>query len=385
MERSLPATADVVVIGAGVMGLSTAYHLARAGCADVVVLEMAELPGSGSTGANAGGIRHQFSSAVNIELSRLSIQMMVDFEAATGTALDLNFCGYLFLFDNAGDLVQAGSDVALQNSLGVGSRIVTTDEIAQIAPLIDLDGILGGSFFERDGLADPSAVVNGYFGAARSLGVTVACSRLVTGIEARSGRIEAVASGDTRISTPAVVVAAGPWSGEVAALASVAVPIVPLRRQIMVTLPLSGIDRSFPFVIDFSRSLYFHYEGGGILTGMSNPGETPGFHPGLDDDWRTIHFAAALERLPLLAEARVHSEWAGYYEVTPDHQPILGPVPGIEGLYCCAGFSGHGFMHGPAAGLLMAEEILEGGARTIDIQTLKWRDFDATMGEDRVV
>ena len=387
LDNDLPPTAEVVIIGAGVMGLSTAYHLAKAGCGSVVVLEKAELPGSGATGANAGGIRHQFSSVINVELSRLSIEMMVNFESLTGHPLDLNLCGYLFLFDSKSSFEQARSDVRLQNELGVGTQLLSPDQVQAHVPLVDLEGIVGGTFYEGDGLADPSMVVNGYAGAAQTLGVKLAYCQRSTAIQIEGGRVRGVETPSGTIATPNVVIAAGPWSGEVGRLANVELPVVPLRRQIAVTLPIDEIDRSFPFVIDFSRSLYFHYEGGGILTGMSNPDETPGFHPGLDDDWRTVHFEQAVKRLPLLADARVHSEWAGFYEVTPDHQPILGRLPQVAGLFSCAGFSGHGFMHGPIAGLLLAEEILEGEATTVNIDPLRWRAFDAgaTEGEERVV
>jgi sarcosine oxidase subunit beta len=191
------------------------------------------------------------------------------------------------------------------------------------------------------------------------------------------------------IATSTVVIAAGPWSAAVGALAGVSLPIEPIRRQIAVTAPIPGLRSDFPFVIDFSRALYFHREGGAILTGMSNRDEKPGFDTTVDEAWRLRHFEHAIRRLPLLGEADLAAEWAGLYEVTPDDQPILGRLPQVEGLHVCAGFSGHGLMHGPATGLLMAEEILDGRAHTIDIDPLRWKRFErgeeAAAGEFNVV
>jgi sarcosine oxidase subunit beta len=368
------------------MGASTAYHLAAAG-ASVVVLEAAPLFGTGSTGLNAGGIRHQFSTAVNIELSRLSIAMMERFEQEMGQPLDLNRCGYLFLLDNGADVSAFARNVALQHEHGVMTEWLSVEEIARWAPLLDLSGVVAGTFYDRDGLVDPSGLLQGYLAGARRGGARLLTSQHVLEIVVSNGRVDAAVTGSGRWSTGAIVLAAGAWSAEVARTAGIVLPVEPIRRQIAVTAPLEEIDRSFPFVIDFSRSLYFHYESGGILTGMSNPDQPPGFDTTVDPDWRLRHFEAAMMRLPLLERAGIVSEWAGLYEVTPDDQPILGALPHADGLYACCGFSGHGLMHGPAAGLLMAEEILNGAATTINISPLRWRDFSrgAAAAEYNVV
>ena len=368
-------TADVVVIGGGIMGASTAYHLARRGCTNVVVLESAEMFGLGSTGLNAGGIRYQFATAVNIELSKLSIAMMERFKDEMDQELGIKRCGYLFLLDAEPDLAQFRANVALQNAHGVQSRIVGREDLAAMVPEVSMDGIIGGSWHARDGLVDPHGLLQGYVSNARRLGATLLTSAPATAIGVERGRVVSVSTPDETIETPCVVIAAGPWSGLVGALAGVDLPIQPIRRQIAVTAPVANLRSDFPFVIDFSRSLYFHREGNGILTGMSNNNEPPGFDTRVDDDWRLTHIEAAIERLPLLADAEIAAEWAGLYEVTPDDQPILGRIPGIEGVVCCAGFSGHGLMHGPASGLLMAEEILDGRAHTIDIDTLRFGRF----------
>jgi sarcosine oxidase subunit beta len=383
----VPATADVAIIGGGVMGASIAYHLAVRGCTNVVLLEKAEFFGAGATGQNAGGIRHQFSTAVNIELSKRSIAMLERFPDELDQAIDLHFCGYLFLLDNEADVSLFRRNVQLQHAHGVVTQVLEPDDIARLAPQIVLDDILSGTFYDRDGLADPAGVVRGYVKQARRMGADLLTETPAIGIEIEADRVRAVETPSGRVQTSTVVIAAGPWSGEVGRLANVDLPVQPVRRQIATTRPIDGITREFPFVIDFSRSLYFHYEGGGILTGMSNPDEVPAFDTTVDEEWRLVHFEHAIQRLPLLADAEILSEWAGLYEVTPDDQPILGRLPHAEGLIACTGFSGHGFMQGPICGLLMAEEILDGYAHSLDIDPLRWDRFetDADVAEYNVV
>jgi sarcosine oxidase subunit beta len=212
------------------------------------------------------------------------------------------------------------------------------------------------------------------------LGATLLTDTRASAIEIEGGRVSRVVTNAGVIDTPAVVIAAGPWSAKVGALAGADLPIEPIRRQIAVTSPIAGLRPDFPFVIDFSRALYCHREGRGILTGMSNRDEPPGFDTRVDEAWRVYHLENAVERLPLLADAEIAAEWAGLYEVTPDDRPILGRLPHADGLFVCAGFSGHGLMHGPAAGLLMAEEILDGRAHSIDIDPLRFSRFAAGVG-----
>ena len=376
----MKTTADVVVIGGGIMGASTAYHLAARGCTDVVVVESAEMFGLGSTGLNAGGIRYQFATKVNVELSKLSIGMMERFADEMGQEVGLRRCGYLFMLDRSEDLEQFRKNVALQNSLGVPSRVVSAPEIAALAPEVDVTGIIGGTWCPLDGLVDPNGLLQGYVSNARRLGATLYTSTPATGIDVSGGRVNGVMTKDGSIETRTVVIAAGPWSAQVGAMAAIDLPIQPIRRQIAVTAPIPGLRPDFPFVIDFSRALYFHREGNGILTGMSNRDEAPGFDTRVDQDWRLHHVEKAMQRLPLLADAEIAAEWAGLYEVTPDDQPILGHIPAVDGLVVCAGFSGHGLMHGPVAGLLMAEEILDGRAETIDIDSLRWSRFESGVG-----
>jgi sarcosine oxidase subunit beta len=375
----MKSTADVVVIGGGIMGASTAYHLAKRGC-DVLLVESGEMFGLGSTGLNAGGVRYQFATAVNVELSKLSIGMMERFAEEMDQPIGLRRCGYLFMLDDAHDLEQFTRNVALQNAHGVPSRVVSTAEIAELAPEVELSGIIGGTWCPRDGLVDPNGLLQGFVSQARRLGAALVTSAPATAIGIEGGRVTRVVTAAGAISTPAVVIAAGPWTGDVGAMAGVSLPVQPIRRQIAVTREIAGLRPDFPFVIDFSRALYFHREGNGILTGMSNRDEPPGWDTRVDETWRLHHLENAMERLPLLADAEIMAEWAGLYEVTPDDQPILGALPHADGLFVCAGFSGHGLMHGPGAGLLMSEEILDGRAHTIDIDPLRWARFEAGVG-----
>lgn len=371
----LPKTADVVVIGGGVMGASTAYHLAAHGCKDVVLLEKHDFLGTEATGKCAGGIRYQFSTEINVRLSLLSLPMLERFEEEIGQAIDLRWTGYLFLLDNERDLATFRANVAMQNRLGVPSRLLSFEEVQAKVPLLNLEGVIAGAWHARDGLADPNGVVQGYAAAARRLGAQIITGVEATGIRVEAGRVVAVETPQGAIATRAVVNAAGPWAGQVAALAGVDLPIVPIRRQIVVTTPLKGIPDDFPFVIDFSRSLYFHREGQGILTGQSNPDEKPGFDQSVDHAWTERHLEAAMWRFPLLERAGLLREWAGLYEVTPDAHPVIDGLADPAGFYIVAGFSGHGFMHGPAAGLLTAELILDGRAQALDIRQLRFSRF----------
>ncbi|MBN1889677.1 MAG: FAD-binding oxidoreductase [Thermoflexales bacterium] len=374
---TLPATTDVVIIGGGVMGASCAYHLALKGCRNVVLLERNRLFGSEATGKCAGGIRYQFDTEINIRLSILSLPMLERFEEELGQAIDVRKCGYLFVLTREEDVVEFKRQVRLQNSLGVNTQWIDGDELRRRLPLMQYPDALGGTWGPEDGLADPNGVVQGYISGARRLGVRCLTDAEVTAIRVSAGQVRGVETQQGFIETPLVVNAAGPWAGQVGALAGVDVPVMPVRRQIAVTTPIPSLPPDFPFVIEFARSLYFHREGLGLLSGMSNHDEPASFNQGLDSDWELVHFEAACQRMPGLECAGVAGRWAGLYENTPDAHPILGAVEELSGFYCIAGFSGHGFMHGPICGLLLAEEILEAQASTLDISPLRLNRFRA--------
>ena len=371
---TLPKTADFIIIGGGVMGASTAYHLAARGYHNIVLLEKEDFFGLGATGRCAGGVRYQFSTEINVRLSIESLPMLERFEAEIGQAVDYRKCGYLFVLTTPQDVAAFQRNVNMQNRLGVRTEWLDGDEVRRRLPLMRLDDVLGGSFNPQDGLVDPNGVVMGYIGAAQRLGIKAIPSCPVTGIMLQHGRVTGVSTPQGDIFAPVIVDATGPWSGLTCAMAGVHVPVTPIRRQWLTTSPLPELPADFPFVLDFAQSLYFHREGPGLLTGMSNNKELPGFDQNIDPEWELVHMEAAIARLPLLEKAGLASNLAGLYEVTPDAHPIFGKTP-VEGLYLITGFSGHGFMHGPIGGKLMTEIILDGQAHTVDVSMLDLARF----------
>ena len=374
MDNMFPKTADVVIIGGGVMGASTAYHLALRGQKNILLLEKDEFFGQEATGRCAGGVRYQFSTEINVRLSLKSLPMLERFKEETGQEINFRRCGYLFVLTQPEDVKTFQHSLALQQGLGVKTEWLSPDEIHRRLPLMRFEDALAGSYNPQDGLVDPNSVVMGYIGAAQRLGVQCLTNVEVTGIQVAAGRIAAVDTNQGRISTRQVVNAAGPWAGLIGQMAGVAIPIVPLRRQIMTTTTLPEVPQDFPFVLDFAQSLYFHREGEGILTGMSNSNEEAGFDQTVDDAFEMVNLEAAIARMPCLEKASMLSHWAGLYEVTPDAHPIYGIAP-VDGFYIVAGFSGHGFMHGPISGKLMTECILDGKFLSLDVSVLDLARF----------
>lgn len=372
---NIPTTADFIIIGGGVMGASIAYHLAARGQKHILLLEKEDFFGLGATGRCAGGVRYQFATEVNIRLSLASLPMLEIFEVEIGRAIDFHQCGYLFLLTSEADAAVFSRQAALQHRLGVPTELLDRQKIRRMLPMMRLDDVIAGTFYPKGGVVDPNGVVMGYISAAQHLGVNTLTGVTVTGIQVVGNEIMGVETTAGPVSAPVVVNAAGPWAGKISRMAGVPIPLTPIRRQWLTTTPLPEIPGDFPFVIDFAQSLYFHREGEGILTGMSNPDEEPGFDQNVDPAWELVHMAAAVERLPLLENAGVVSRLAGLYEITPDAHPIFGKTP-VEGYYLCTGFSGHGFMHGPVAGKLMSEILLDGQAQTVDISMLDLARFD---------
>jgi sarcosine oxidase subunit beta len=374
MALDLPKSADIVVIGGGVMGASTAYHLALAGAKEVCLLERESHFGLGATGRCAGGVRYQFATEVNVRLSIESLAMLSRFQQETGQDCGYRKCGYLFVLTRPKDMETFQANVAMQRRLGVETQWLTGDEVRKMLPMMNFDDALAATYGPKDGLADPNSVVSGYIKRARQLGAQVLTDIEVQGILTDAGRVSGVQTNQGSLMCAAIVNAAGPWAGRIAEMAEIDLPITPLRRQIVTTTRLPELPKDFPFVIDFAQSLYFHREGEGVLTGMSNPNEKPGFDQTVDPDWELIAMEAAIERMPMLEKAGRLSGWAGLYEITPDAHPVMGPTP-LDGFWVVAGFSGHGFMHGPIAGKIMAEFILEGDATTVDVSALDYARF----------
>lgn len=367
MERR---TAEVVIVGAGIIGCSIAYNLALRGVRDVVVLE-ADRIARGSTAAAAGGIRLQFSTPTNIQLAQRSLEVWTRFNDVFGVDIGLRQQGYLFLLSDDDEVESFRHSLTLQQQMGVPSRWVTPEEIRALNPVVLLDDIRGGTFCPLDGWADPYSAAMGYAAAARSLGVEIREREPVVAIRQEGGRIAGVGTAAGEIKTERTVICAGAASAEVGILAGVALPIVPYRRMSFVTEPFPRVPSTIPMTIHFASSLYFHPDGPGFLFGMSNQDEAPGFNREVDDAWLWRCIEALVARAPTFADAGVKTGWAGLYEVTPDDNPLLGPIDEVEGLYVAAGFSGHGFMQGPAVGACISELIVADQATTADISAFR--------------
>jgi sarcosine oxidase, subunit beta len=371
---SISKSAEIVIIGGGVMGASTAYHLAARGVKDILLLERDPFFGQGATGRCAGGVRYQFATEVNIRLSLASLPMIERFKEEIGQAVDYRQCGYLFALTHEADVKTFERNVELQHRLGVGTEWLSGDEVRARLPTMRFDDALAGTLNMKDGIVDPNSVVSGYINAANRLGAQTISEVEVTGIRVSGGNAEAVETDRGTVTTRTIINAAGPWAAKIGQLAGIELPIVPLRRQMFTTTAMPDVPVDFPFVIDFAQSLYFHREGEGLLIGMSNPNEKPGLDQRVDEDFELINLEAAIARMPVLENAALGSHWAGLYEVTPDAHPIFGPTP-VDGFFVVAGFSGHGFMHGPVAGKLMAELIVDGAFETLDVSMLDLARF----------
>jgi sarcosine oxidase, subunit beta len=371
----LPKSADIVIIGGGVMGTSAAYHLAARGVKDIVLLEKEAFFGQGATGHCAGGVRFQFGTEINVRLSIASLHMLEQFKEEIGQDIDFRKCGYLFVLTQENDVAAFRQSVELQHRLGVPTEWLTKEDIQERLPLMRFEDALAGTYHRGDGLVDPNSVVMGYVGAAKRKGAQFFNNAEVTGIRVERGRVQGVHTADGSIDTHVVLNAAGPWSARVGQMAGVAIPVEAVRRQLFTTTPLPQIPPDFPFVLDFAQSLYFHRYGEGLLIGMSNQEQKPGFDQDVDDEFEMVNVEAAIQRMPMVERASRASHWAGLYEVTPDAHPIFGRTP-VEGFLLVTGFSGHGFMHGPISGKLMAELILDGRFQTVDVSMLNLARFE---------
>jgi sarcosine oxidase subunit beta len=354
----LPPSAECVIIGGGVVGCSLAFHLARAGMRPLL-LERGEL-GSGSTARNAGGVRQQFSTEINVRVGMLSRRLLEDFVDEVGATADVRPVGYLFVASSADHMTQLARNVEMQHRVGLRDvRLMTRDEVAGLVPELNVADVEGGSFCPSDGLAGPNEVTSGYVAAARRHGALVLDGVGVDAVERDGGSVRGVLAGGTRVATPLVVNCAGPYAAAVGALASIDVPVKPYRRQLFLTETFA-LTAEPPMTVDMATSFYFHGEGDGLLLGMSDPAEPSSFDTNVDWGFLEHLVEHATHRLPALEHAAIKTGWAGLYEVSPDNQAIVGESE-LSGFWLCCGFSGHGFMQAPAVGRLLAAEIT--GAR----------------------
>lgn len=370
----LPTSATVVVVGGGVVGTSAAFHLAEAGI-DVALIERAEL-GSGSTCRAAGGVRAQFSDPLNIQIAQRSLAAFRDFARRPGQEIDLEQVGYLFVLTSEEDVATFERNVALQNEYGVPSRILSPAEARRLCPLLAGDDILAAAFSPDDGHATPEAVVLGYASGARANGAHIGVGCELLDVELHGSEITAVVTNRGRIRTGTVVCAAGAWSRACGAMVGVDLPVTPLRRQVLFTDEIEGMPAALPMTIDFESSFYFHREGSGLLLGGADPDELPGFNLEVSEDWIPELLDVASRRAPRIAAAGIRGGWAGLYEMTPDHNAIIGESPTVSRFLYATGFSGHGFLQGPAVGELVRDLVLQ-EQPFVDITPLSVDRFEA--------
>ena len=372
----MTTTASVLIIGAGIMGVSTAYHLARLGVRRVIVLER-DTVCSGSTALASGGIRHQYANRLGVELTTHSIVTYERFADEFGVNPHFRQHGYLILIATAAELATARRSVALQRSLGVNVELLDAAATRTLCPYLNTDDLLGATYTPRDGYADPYLCATAIAARARELGVVIRQQHEVRGFLRDGDRVRGVTTAAETFEADAVVIATGAWSGVVGRLAGVEVPVRPHRRHKFMTAPFptDRIPATTPFVIDPHRNFSLRREGDGLLLGHGRRDEPASFSTEIDRSLEPGVVERSIHRAPALADARLMRAYAGLYEMTPDQTGIVSAVPGVAGLHVIAGFSGHGFMHGPIAGQLMAEMLVHGRAVTMDASALDLARF----------
>ena len=356
----LPKTASAVVIGGGVVGCSIAYNLARRGSTDVVVVER-ETVGSGTTSKAAGGIRVQFPTETEIRFSLEAIRVFERFQDEFGVDPGYKKIGYLFLISEEKHLRGFEQRIEVQRRLGADVRVITPDDARKIVPALRVDDLIAAVWGPGDGLAGPAEVTAGFARRARELGVRIVEGVRVSSIERSHDRVTAVTTSAGAIATPLAINAAGPSAARVARLAGVELPVHPRRRHIFFTEPFPAIPGPVPLTTDVSSGFYFRKEMEQVLL---SPGDVEDIGEDFDVpmDWGKVEEAVgkAIQRLPILGDARIAGGWAGLRPLTPDDHAIIGWAPGVEGFFVAVGFGGHGFQHSPATGRYVAEWLLDG-------------------------
>jgi len=384
MER-----ADVVIVGGGIVGSSIAYHLTQAGCRDVLVLERETHQGKGSTGKSMGGVRAQFSTSVNIQMSLYSIPFYASFEERLGLPCGYRPQGYLFLATSERHLAYLRDNQARQRALGLTTaHMLAGDQIRATYPQLRGDDILGGSFCSTDGFVDPYSAMVGFMTRASENGARLWRNAEVTAIRREGEAVRGLETSRGRVETRIIVNAAGAWAAGVAALAGIGLPVEPLRRMLVPTEPFDGFPHTAPMIIDMSNGFHFRPEGLGFLMAWNDPEETSGYKLDFDPAFIEKILLRAADRVPCFENVAVNPKraWAGLYEMTPDHHPILGPVPGVGGFFLANGFSGHGVMHAPATGKIVSDLILTGTTTLIHATLLDLERFaEGRMIEETAV
>ena len=369
----LPRRAEVLVIGGGIVGASILFHLAEAGVRDVVLLERGDFA-CGSSGKPIGGVRAQFSDALNIQLAARSLAAYERFGEMLGAEIGLDKVGYLFLLRTCGEVERFQTSVAIQNEHGVPTRLLTPADATELCPLIDRDAFVAAAFSPTDGHARPTIAATAYVNAALMRGARAVVGCSVTGIEVRGDEIAAVHTSRGSISTSTVVCAAGPWSREIGGMVGVGLDVRPVRRQVAFSAPIPYLVQRLPFTIDYGSSFYFHNAGDGVLMGMSNREQLPGFAREYDAAWLPALRGLAARCAPGIADLPVRGGWAGLYEMTPDSNALIGESPEVGRFLYATGFSGHGFCQAPATGEVI-RDLVCGERPVVDVTPLRAERF----------
>jgi len=371
-------TAEVVIIGGGIVGSSIAYHLTQAGCKDVLVIERESAQGKGSTGKSMGGVRAQFSMPISIQMSLYSIPFYASFDQTLGFPAGYRPQGYLFCATTDKHLAYLRANYEKQVALGLKhARLITADEIRSMFPQLRSDDIIGGSFCSTDGFVDPYSAMIGFMSWAADHGAKLGKHTEVTGIHCDAQGITEVITNRGPIATRKVVNAAGAWAAAIAKMAGIDLPVQPLRRMLVPTEPFDQFPHTAPMIIDMSTGFHFRPEALGFLLAWNDPEETPGYKTDFEPTFIEKILTRAADRVPIFENLAVNPKrgWAGLYEMTPDHHPILGEVPELPGFFLANGFSGHGVMHAPATGKILSDLILTGKTDLIDISLLALSRF----------
>jgi sarcosine oxidase subunit beta len=366
-------SAEIVIVGGGIVGSSIAYHLTAAGCRDVLVIERETHQGKGSTGKSMGGVRAQFSTPVNIQMSLYSIPFYASFEESLGHPAGYRPQGYLFCATSEKHLAYLRCNYERQVAMGLKNvRLVSGDEIRKMYPQLRGDDIVGGSFCSTDGFVDPYSAMIGFMTWAVEHGTRLWKDAQVTGITKNDQGVTGVKTSRGDVSTRTVVNAAGAWAAGIAKFAGVDLPVEPLRRMLVPTEPFDQFPHSAPMIIDMSNGFHFRPEALGFLLAWNDPEETPGYKTDFDPAFIEKILTRAADRVPCFENVAVNPKraWAGLYEMTPDHHPILGQVPEVPGFFLANGFSGHGVMHAPATGKILSDLILTGKCDLVDTSLL---------------
>jgi glycine/D-amino acid oxidase-like deaminating enzyme len=371
-------TADVVIIGGGIVGASIAYHLTTAGTQNVLILERESHQGKGSTGKSMGGVRAQFSTPVNIQMSLYSIPFYAEFDERLGHPCGYKAQGYLFLAINQAHLDYLSANQKTQKSLGLKNvGMIANDELRKMYPQLRTDDVLGASFCPTDGFVDPYSAMTGFTACACENGARILRGTEVTGVDWESDSFRLRTSKDD-VSAPVVVNAAGPWAAEIAKMVNVDLPVSPLRRMLIPTEPFDAFPHTAPMIIDMSNGFHFRPEALGFLLAWNDPEENSfGYNIDFDSSFIEKVLTRAADRVPCFENLAVNAKraWAGLYEMTPDHHAILGPVPEMPGFFLANGFSGHGVMHAPATGKILSDLILNGSTDIADAHKLRLSRF----------